>query len=203
MSAASRASTEWGRTAETRGAPLSRFSANTDARDGDAHAHDIRLALRTATLAIVPSHDPARTPSAWSHEAANWHAVSARRYTCTMTGWYQRRIVPHIVRLGCGCKLMADYRRQIIPKARGRVLEIGLGAGANLRFYDAAKVTQVLGIEPSPELRAMARRAERSATIAGRDRRCCGRRSAIRRRQFRHGCLYVHLVLGRGRRPGE
>jgi SAM-dependent methyltransferase len=83
-----------------------------------------------------------------------------------MTGWYQRRIVPHIVRLGCGCELMADYRRQIVPKARGRVLEIGLGAGANLRFYDAANVTQVIGIEPSPELRAMAMRAERPATVS-------------------------------------
>jgi hypothetical protein len=81
-----------------------------------------------------------------------------------MTGWYQRRIVPHIIRMGCGCALMDEYRRHILPKARGRVLEIGLGAGANLRFYDAANVTQVLGIEPSAELRAMAIRAERPAT---------------------------------------
>ena len=82
-----------------------------------------------------------------------------------VTGWYQRKIVPHIIRMGCGCALMDEYRQHIIPKARGRVLEIGLGAGANLRFYDAANVTQVLGIEPSPELRAMAIRAERPATI--------------------------------------
>jgi len=82
-----------------------------------------------------------------------------------MTGWYQRRIVPHIIRMGCGCALMDEYRRHIVPKARGRVLEIGLGAGANLRFYDAANVTQVSGVEPSPELRAMAIRAERPATI--------------------------------------
>src|SRR5579862_3180551 len=82
-----------------------------------------------------------------------------------MTGWYQRRVVPHIIRLGCGCELMADYRRQIVPKARGSVLEIGLGAGANLRFYNAENVTQVSGVEPSAELRAMARRAERTATV--------------------------------------
>ena len=60
---------------------------------------------------------------------------------------------------------MDEYRRHIVPKARGRVLELGLGAGANLRFYDPAIVTEILGIEPSPELRAMARRAPRPATI--------------------------------------
>jgi hypothetical protein len=61
---------------------------------------------------------------------------------------------PHIVRLGCGCPLMAKHRQQIVPKARGRVLEIGPGAGANIRFYDVTNVTHVWGIEPSHELRA-------------------------------------------------
>jgi ubiquinone/menaquinone biosynthesis C-methylase UbiE len=82
-----------------------------------------------------------------------------------MTSWYQRAIVPHIIRLGCGCALLGEYRQQVVPKARGRVLEIGLGAGTNLRFYDPANVTHVLGVEPSPELRAMAARAERPTTI--------------------------------------
>lgn len=82
-----------------------------------------------------------------------------------MTSWYRRRVVPHIIRLGCGCALMDEYRQQVVPRARGCVLEIGLGAGANLRHYDRAKVTRVTGIEPSPELRAMAAHAQRVARL--------------------------------------
>jgi len=79
-----------------------------------------------------------------------------------LANWYERRIVPHIIRLGCGCQKLGEYRRQVVPQARGRVLELGFGAGANLSFYDSAKVSQLIGIEPSPELRAIAARAERA-----------------------------------------
>jgi ubiquinone/menaquinone biosynthesis C-methylase UbiE len=73
--------------------------------------------------------------------------------------WYDRVVVPQIVRLGCGCAMMDEHRLRVVPKARGRVLEIGVGAGANLRFYDSALATHVVGIEPSPQLLAMAERA--------------------------------------------
>ena len=75
--------------------------------------------------------------------------------------WYERTIVPHIIRLGCGCSMMHDYRRQIVPHATGRVLELGMGAGANLGFYNPEHITSVRGIEPSAELRAMAAKAPR------------------------------------------
>ena len=74
-------------------------------------------------------------------------------------GWYDRNILPHIIKLGCGCQQMAEYRQKIVPLARGRVLELGMGAGANLAFYDASRVSEVVGVEPSAELRAMAAKA--------------------------------------------
>jgi len=76
-------------------------------------------------------------------------------------GWYDRNIVPRIIKLGCGCRMMAEHRQKIVPQARGRVLELGMGAGANLAFYDAGQVCEVVGIEPSAELRAMAEKAVR------------------------------------------
>ena len=79
-----------------------------------------------------------------------------------MTGWYEKTIVPHIIRLGCGCQLMAEHRQKIVPIARGRVLELGMGAGANLPYYDTKQVSEVVGVEPSAELRAMAMRAPRA-----------------------------------------
>lgn len=79
-----------------------------------------------------------------------------------MPGWYDRTIVPHIIRLGCGCQMMAEHRQKIVPLARGRVLELGMGAGANLPFYTTGQVSEVVGIEPSAELRAMAMGAPRA-----------------------------------------
>jgi ubiquinone/menaquinone biosynthesis C-methylase UbiE len=59
-------------------------------------------------------------------------------------------------------ELMAR-RAEIIPRARGRVLEIGIGSGLNLHYY-GEDVTSVYGIDPSPELLRLAQqRANRLA----------------------------------------
>jgi ubiquinone/menaquinone biosynthesis C-methylase UbiE len=49
----------------------------------------------------------------------------------------------------------------VVPRAQGRVLEIGFGAGHNLPFYDASKVSHLWALEPAAEMRARA--AERVA----------------------------------------
>ena len=36
------------------------------------------------------------------------------------------------------------------------MLEVGIGSGLNIPFYDAAKVNKVIGLDPSPELNEMA-----------------------------------------------
>lgn len=73
-----------------------------------------------------------------------------------MANWYERKVVPHIVRIGCGCQMLAEKRQPIVAQAQGRVLELGMGAGANLPWLLPDRVSELVGIEPSDELRAMA-----------------------------------------------
>jgi len=50
-------------------------------------------------------------------------------------------------------------RKKVVPRAHGRVLEVGIGSGLNLPYYDAAKVSKVWGLDPAPEMTRMAERA--------------------------------------------
>jgi ubiquinone/menaquinone biosynthesis C-methylase UbiE len=78
-------------------------------------------------------------------------------------GFYDRHILPHLIDLACGMGAVMKARSQIVPQAHGRVLEIGIGSGLNLEFYDPAKVQQIVGVDPSADMQALAR--ERAARI--------------------------------------
>ncbi|MDB5395726.1 MAG: methyltransferase [Rhodospirillales bacterium] len=52
---------------------------------------------------------------------------------------------------------MVPFRQRVGQAAEGRILEIGIGPGLNLPFY-GPNVSAVIGIDPSPELLAMAAR---------------------------------------------
>ena len=56
------------------------------------------------------------------------------------------------------------YRKQIVPQAKGQVLEIGMGSGLSLPFY-APDVDRLYGLEPSAELRTTASRRAQEAGI--------------------------------------
>ena len=78
-------------------------------------------------------------------------------------GFYDRYILPHVINAACGAKPIAYQRRKVVPQAQGRVLEIGIGSGLNLPFYDPAKVEKLWGLEPSVEIRRMAEKAAKEA----------------------------------------
>src|ERR1051326_6556537 len=70
-------------------------------------------------------------------------------------GLYQDRVVPHLVNFAMRNRLLEPYRQRIVGMAEGRVLEIGVGSGMNLSFYNR-RATEVLGLEPHPRLLHMA-----------------------------------------------
>lgn len=76
-------------------------------------------------------------------------------------GWYEDRIFPHL--LDWATKPLQRQRQEIIASAEGRVLELGVGTGANLAFYGES-ASEVHGIEPAAALLDIAR--ERAARLS-------------------------------------
>jgi ubiquinone/menaquinone biosynthesis C-methylase UbiE len=75
---------------------------------------------------------------------------------------YEKWLLPRIIDFAMRQKHLARYRAEVVGSAQGRVLEIGVGSGLNLRYY-GKKVEQVVGLDPSPRLLELAR--QRAAKI--------------------------------------
>jgi ubiquinone/menaquinone biosynthesis C-methylase UbiE len=69
---------------------------------------------------------------------------------------YRKYILPWGVNKACGGKPVARQRAKIVPLATGKVLEIGIGSGLNLPFYDRENVDLIWGLEPDPNIRVLA-----------------------------------------------
>ena len=63
-------------------------------------------------------------------------------------GFYANTIVPRLVTCACGTKPILKQREKVVPEARGQVLEIGMGAGHNLPYYQRDQVERIVGIDP-------------------------------------------------------
>jgi SAM-dependent methyltransferase len=78
--------------------------------------------------------------------------------------YYKRFVVPRLINWAMSTKDAARCRAELVPKARGEVLEVGVGSGINLSFYSNA-ATRVRGVDPSEELLRMARTRAASASV--------------------------------------
>ncbi len=70
--------------------------------------------------------------------------------------FYDDKVLPHFINCACGNKAIARQRRKIVPQAEGRVLEVGMGPGLNLPYYDPERVDMVWALEPCHGMRALA-----------------------------------------------
>lgn len=66
-------------------------------------------------------------------------------------GFYDKVVLPRFIRCACSAKPIMKQREKVVPSASGTVLEIGIGPGLNLPFYDPAKVQRLIGLDPSVE----------------------------------------------------
>ena len=70
--------------------------------------------------------------------------------------WYDRHILPYLIDLACGMKPIRQQREKVVPQARGRVLEVGIGTGLNMAYYDRSKVTKITGLDPAVQMHRLA-----------------------------------------------
>lgn len=73
-------------------------------------------------------------------------------------GFYERNVLPRLIHFCCGTKPVMKQREKVVPLAEGRVLEIGVGSGLNLSFYDRENVEKIWGLEPSEDIVKIARK---------------------------------------------
>ena len=81
-------------------------------------------------------------------------------------GVYARHVLPKVLNLTCGSKPVRRQRQKVVPLAEGSVLEVGIGSGLNLPFYDPGKVERVIGLDPAEEMLSYARRASEAVPFA-------------------------------------
>ena len=65
---------------------------------------------------------------------------------------YEKYILPPLLNCACGLSLLKRYRKDIVPRARGAVLEVGIGSSLNKDFYDFDQITEISGLDPNESL---------------------------------------------------
>jgi len=81
-------------------------------------------------------------------------------------GIYEKYILPRLLNCACSSKQINIQRKKVTPHARGKILEVGIGSGLNLPFYDKSKIIELWSIDPSKELNTMAKNAAKNEKLS-------------------------------------
>ena len=70
---------------------------------------------------------------------------------------YEKYLLPKLLDKCCSTKPINYQRNKIVPCVKGTVLEIGIGSGLNIPYYNKSNIHKVYGLDPSAELCEMAK----------------------------------------------
>ena len=79
--------------------------------------------------------------------------------------WYERHILPTAIDMACGLPMFGRMRAHVVARAQGRVLEVGIGTGLNMRYYNKARVTHITGLDPAMQMHLLAQKRIESAGL--------------------------------------
>src|SRR5262249_11158209 len=79
--------------------------------------------------------------------------------------FFRDRVYPHLVSMLGNPKPIREVRQRIVHGAQGKVLEIGVGSGANFVHYDPANVSKLYALEPNPGMIRLADRQRRKTAL--------------------------------------
>ena len=82
-----------------------------------------------------------------------------------MINLYDKYILPHLLNCSCNTKPFTVQRKKVIPLATGKVLEVGIGSGLNLPFYQKDSIKEIWGLDPSKELLLMAKKKAKAENM--------------------------------------
>jgi len=71
--------------------------------------------------------------------------------------FYDKYILPKFLNCACGSKPINYQREKIVPLAEGTVLDVGIGSGLNIPYYNKSKIKYLYGLDPSIELLNLAK----------------------------------------------
>ena len=69
---------------------------------------------------------------------------------------YEKYLLPKMLDCCCSTKPINYQRNKVVPHAKGKILEIGIGSGINIPFYKKSQIEKLYGLDPSEELNHMA-----------------------------------------------
>ena len=80
-------------------------------------------------------------------------------------GFYDRHIMPWLIDKLCSDENIAEQRRKVVSQAEGIVLEVGIGSGLNLPFYDPQRVDRIIGVDPDEAMWKRSAKRRRDFTV--------------------------------------
>lgn len=78
---------------------------------------------------------------------------------------YEKYVLPYLIDLACGIRPVQRQREKVVPLANGNVLEVGMGTGLNLKYYDKSRVTGICGLDPALAMHTLAKKRVRESGL--------------------------------------
>ena len=60
---------------------------------------------------------------------------------------FDKYVVPRLLNFSCGLKPIRYQRKKVVHLAEGEILEVGIGSGLNLPYYETSRVKKIWGLD--------------------------------------------------------